>query len=118
MEKVSFITTESSYDLIVAFALPGCTPSDLKTLSLVRTPEAEVFLDEAEHGVLVSYEGLPEEADDLLTAIEMQGPIIHVTSQQNRYAVDVSSIGEASLAEAIRVLKLMNFDGHFDLRLC
>jgi hypothetical protein len=44
MERVSFIRTEETDDVIVAFAIEDLEPGQVKSLILVRTPKFEFVL--------------------------------------------------------------------------
>lgn len=47
MNTVAFITTEADKDLIVSFALVAShDPEEIESLTLLRTPIFEIFLDE------------------------------------------------------------------------
>ena len=56
MLNALFITNEDGTDLIVSFAIPVDEYYDVKSLILLRTPKYEIFMDEADRGVKVSYE--------------------------------------------------------------
>ena len=57
MRTVSFINTETKDDLIVSFALcVADDPIEVDSLTLLRPPKFEVFLEEGERGVKVSLE--------------------------------------------------------------
>ena len=54
MERVSFITTDSGDDLIMAFAIDRADLGEIRTLSLMRTPKYEFILDDSERGVFLT----------------------------------------------------------------
>ena len=67
MELVSFISIEDEPpDLILSFAIWQPELDDIRSLILMRTPEYEIILDEAERGVKVSDEALADDKDDML----------------------------------------------------
>ena len=64
MELVSFISIEDEPpDLILSFAIWQPELDDIRSLILLRTPEYEFILDEAERGVKVSDEALLDALD-------------------------------------------------------
>jgi hypothetical protein len=64
MKQVSFISVEDEDpDLILAFAVWHPELDDIRSLILLRTPKYEVFLDEAERGVNVSYDARMSDED-------------------------------------------------------
>ena len=72
MEIVNFISVESGKDLIVSFAVQALDdPSEIESLTLLRTPVYEHLLDESELGVHVSFDR-HEAADeyDLLEEVQ------------------------------------------------
>jgi len=65
MELVSFISIEDEPpDLILSFAIWQPELEDIRSLILLRTPEYEFILDEAERGVKVSDEALADDEYD------------------------------------------------------
>lgn len=54
MRTVSFIHAEITDDLIISFALCIDDPTDVESLTLIRTPKYELFFEEEERGVKVS----------------------------------------------------------------
>ena len=117
MEAVSFITTDSGDDLIVSFAIPGTAPMQVKSLILLRTPRFEGLLDTDERGVTVSYDDYPNEDDDFLQVIALRAESVDIITTRRRYTLNVQKVDEEDLKEAREVLKQMNFDQRFVLRL-
>jgi len=60
MGNVSLITTEDGDDLIVSFAVQEHDDFDVKSLTLIRTPQYEFALYDSERGVNVSYDDFPD----------------------------------------------------------
>jgi len=117
MERVSFITTESGDDLIVSFAIQASEDGEVKSLTLLRTPKYEFILDDTERGVIVSFDEFPEDEDDLLQGIELSETLVRIRTNHRDYELDVQAVDDEELKEAKRILKKMNFDDHFELRI-
>jgi hypothetical protein len=67
METVAFISTENGDDLIVSFAvIDPVDPTEIESLTLLRTPKYEHVLGDCERGVSVSFERYVEDAQELL----------------------------------------------------
>jgi len=116
MRTTKFITTESGKDLIVSFALrAGDGPAEIESLTLLRTPIYEGFLDESERGVTVSLE--LDVDHDLLEAHEFHrdSAIVWLRTQSREYKVDVSEVDPDELNSMCQVLALMNFDERLQL---
>lgn len=117
MEHVSFITTEDNDDLIVSFAIPTSDYADVRSLSLLRTPKYEFMLDAAERGVKVFYDDFPDDEDDFLEAIEIEGHVVVITTSHRSYTLNMQGVDEEELKEAMKILKTMNFDRRFTVRI-
>ena len=117
MERVSFITIESGDDLIVSFAIQASEDGEVKSLTLLRTPKHEFILDDAERGVSVSFEEFPQDEDDLLQEIELSEMFIRIRTNHRDYELDVQAVDDEELKEAKRILKKMNFDDRFELKI-
>jgi len=118
-EEVSFLSIESGTDLIVSYAITTDEPGDVISLTLLRTPKYEVFLDESEIGVHVSYEKDEEEPDavETLLSAEIESRTVTLTTYRRRFVLDIAYVGEEDIDQMKRVLKKMNFDGRFRLRI-
>jgi len=117
MKNVSFITTEEGDDLIVSFAIPGTDPSDVKSLTLLRTPKYEFILDDAERGVNVFFDDYPDDEVELLEAVEIERHVIQLVTSRRQYTLNVQDVDHEDMKQAKRVLKKMNFDERFGLRI-
>ena len=117
MKNVSFITTEEGDDLIVSFAIAGDDPYDVKNLTLLRTPKYEFILDDAERGVDVSFDDYLEEEGELLKEIEIEKHVVRLVTNRRRYTLDVRDVDDEEMKRAKKVLKNMNFDARFELRI-
>ena len=117
MKNVSFITTEEGDDLIVSFAIQGTDPYDVKSLTLLRTPQYEFILDDAERGVNVSFDDYPDDEVDLLEAVEIERHLVRLVTSLRQYTLNVQDVDYEEMKQAKRVLKKMNFDERFGLRM-
>ncbi len=117
MEQVDFITTESGDDLIVSFAIRGADPSEIRSLTLLRTPKYEFALDESQRGVHVSDEDCEDDEENLLKAVEFRGEQVRIICQNSDHQLDCNRVCEEELASAKRILDSMNFDNRFRIRI-
>jgi hypothetical protein len=113
MDRVAFITIESGTDLIVAFAIKGDEPVEVKSLILLRTPKYEFALDGWERGVSVSHDDFLDEDLDLLKSIELDRSTVRITTQRREYALDIQSVDRDKIQRAAEILEEMNFDKCF-----
>lgn len=117
MENASFITTEDADDLIVSFAVLLDELSDVKSLTLLRTPKYESILDESERGVKVFSDDFPNDGNELLEQVAIEGHVVTVTSHHRTYTVSIKDVEDREVNEAKSILKKMNFDGRFRLKI-
>ena len=114
MRTVSFIHTESKDDLIVSFALClADDPTDVESLTLLRT-KYEVFLEERERGVKVSFE-LEEKGLLKEVAFHRDAATVHVRTSECSFELDLRSVERVEIKDMLKVLKLMNFDGRLEI---
>ncbi len=118
-EEVSFLNVESGTDLIVSYAITGDEPGDVISITLLRTPKYEAFLDESEIGVHISYERDEEEPDavETLLSAQIEGRTVTLTTHHRQFVLDVARVEEEDIVQMKRVLKEMNFDGRFRLHI-
>jgi len=108
--RVNFITTEQKDDLIVSFAVAvGDSPGDILSLTLLRTPKYEFFLDPEERGVSVSWEE-DEDESELLLAVERSRDMVKLKTTRRGFILDVSRVDGGDLSRMRKVLQKMNFD--------
>jgi len=117
MENVWFITNEDGDDLIVSFAIPTDESGDVKSLTLLRTPKYEFALDESERGVKVSFEDFPDDRNELLKKLMIEGNMVTITTDYGTYTVNIEDVEQMEIQESKRILKKMNFDGRFELKI-
>ncbi len=113
MEQVDFITLESGDDLIVSFAIQGADSSEIRSLTLLRTPKYEFALDESERGVDVSDEDCEADGDNFLEEIEFRGKEVRIVSPNTNCWLDCSRVDPAELEGAKKIVLEMNFDDRF-----
>ena len=118
MEIVSFISIEDDPpDLILSFAIWHPELDDIRSLILLRTPKYEVFLDEAERGVNVSYEAWMNDQDEMLKRVELHDEMITIITTDRRFDLDISKVDEDEIEEAKKILNRMNFDDRFEMKI-
>jgi hypothetical protein len=117
MESASLITTEDADDLIVSFAILLDELCDVKSLTLLRTPKYEFILDESERGVKVLSDDFPNEENELLKQVAIEGDVVRVTSHYRTYTVSIKDVEAVEVQEAKKILKKMNFDKRFRLKI-
>jgi hypothetical protein len=118
MEHVSFISIEDEPpDLILSFAIWEPDLEGIRSLILMRTPEYEFVLDEAERGVKVSDEALLDDEDDMLENIEFGDYFVRIITNYNRFELDLSKVDKKEIDQAKALLKRMNFDNCFEIRI-
>lgn len=106
--QVEFITSESEQDLIVSFAL---APSASRSLTLLRSPQYEHLLPEAERGATVAPLDPREIERDLLVSVHWLAGRVVVKTQRHEYRLNISTVAENEIAEAKAVLQTMLKDG-------
>jgi hypothetical protein len=117
MENASFITNEDGDDLIVSFAIPVDEYGDVKSLTLLRTPKYEFALDESERGVKVSFDDFPDEKNELLEQVTIEGDVVTITTNYRTYTVSIRDVDGTEIEESRRILKKMNFDRRFEIKM-
>jgi len=115
MERVAFIQSESSEDLIVSFAIALEQPEEIRSLILMRTPKYEFLFDEFERGVSFSDEYNMDE-DDMLHSLVISQNVIHLQTLKQDYSLDIYGIDKKEISRAVKILRKMNFDNAFELR--
>lgn len=83
----------------------------------MRTPKYEFILDDAERGVNVSYEDFPDDEDDYLEEIEVSKDIVKLVTSHHRYTLNVRHVDDDEKKRMERILKKMNFDDRFILKI-
>jgi hypothetical protein len=116
---VGFITVQAGEDLIVSFAIcKPYDPADIKSLTILRTPKYEFFLEEWERGASVSFDqDLKGDEIVLLREVFYAPEDNHVTlhTDDRTYQLDVRKVDPKELSDMCRVLRKMNFDSSIRL---
>ncbi len=120
MNLVAFISTETGDDLIVAFAIcPPDDPTDVESLTLLRTPKYEALVYPWERGVSVSFGTEEDQGDEIVLVREVKygaaEKVVTVRSDKATYELDVRKVDPEELREMCRVLRKMNFDSSIKL---
>jgi hypothetical protein len=74
-------------------------------------------VDDTERGVRVSYDDFPDDDDDLLEAIEIQDQRVLIRTRHREYDLNVRGVDPEEIAETTEILKKMNDDDRFALRI-
>jgi len=116
MDIVAFIDTELGDDLIVSFAVQDREdPTEVETLTLLRTPKYESLEPPEERGVSVSFERFRDEERELLEEVRYSEDeqTLHLATPSRSSDLDVRKLDAKELAAMRRVLRRMNYDGRF-----
>jgi hypothetical protein len=119
MEQVEFITVESGEDLIVSFVILRDDGEDIRSITLMRTPICEQFLDEDERGVSVSDDDSEEDNEDnndLLEEILFRGEKVQLVTRDACYNLNCCRVDETEYAAARDTIAAMNFDKRFRIQ--
>lgn len=114
-ESVSFITTETGDDLVIAFVIGIDGSNDVLSLIPQRHPRFELLLRAEERGVLVSHEGFPDDEREVVQRVVARGFHVDIHTSVCCYHVDLSRVDAEEIAEARKVLLRMHRFGGFDL---
>ncbi len=110
MLRATLVTSEDDLDLIVSF---GLEPSAAQSLTLLRSPQYEHLLADEDRGTTIAHSGDPHPEPSYIKSVDWLGDTIEIVSTLRNYTVDVSKVEAADIADAKRVLALMNKDGRF-----
>jgi hypothetical protein len=109
-EVIAFISIEDEApDLIVSFALE---PSAYRSITLLRTPAYEGILPEEERGVAV-LAGEHGDSRDVLKSISFGSELISINATSTSHLLARGRVSDEEIAEALVMLKRMNFDKRF-----
>jgi hypothetical protein len=118
-ELVAFITAQTGDDLIVSFAVcKPDDPTDIESLTILRTPKYEGFLYEWERGASVSFDRDLEGGERaLLREVIYTSDDKRITLRTDRrtYELDVRKVDPRELSAMCRVFRKMNFDSSIQL---
>jgi hypothetical protein len=113
METVAFISTENGDDLIVSFAVVDpADPTEIESLTLLRTPKHEPLLPDRERGVSVSFERFVENDDEVLEEIHLgtKPAVVRLITNLRNYDLDLRKVDEKEVKAMREVLSRMNHD--------
>ncbi len=113
MEAVAFISIKNGDDLIVSFAvIEPADPTEVNSLTLLRTPKYEHLLGEWERGVSVSFERYVEDDDEMLEEVHLDGKsaVVRLTTSLRSYELDLRKVDEREVKAMRKVLTRMNYD--------
>ena len=104
MDTVAFISSELGDDLVVSFAVQTPEdPTEIESLTLLRTPKYESLLDPHERGVSVSFERFPDDGDerDLLQEVRYseRDATVELETAARHYRLDVRKVGPEQIAD-------------------
>jgi hypothetical protein len=116
-EFVAFLTAETGDDLIVSFAIcEPDDPTDIESLTILRTPKYEFFLDERERGATVSFRTEGNERVMLREVVYApDDKWIKLRDDHHTYKLDVRKVDPRELSAMCRVFRKMNFDSSIQL---
>ena len=83
----------------------------------MRTPKYEFVFDEAERGVRVSDEAWLDDEDDMLEKIEFGDDFVRVIANRHQFELDLRKVDKKEIKHAKAILKRMNFDNRFEMRI-
>ena len=118
-ELVAFITAQTGDDLVISFAVCKLDdPTDIESLTILRTPKYEAFLDEWERGASVSFDR-DLEGDERVLLREVvyasDDKCITLSTSHHTYKLDVRKVDPSELSTMCGVLRKMNFDSSIQL---
>jgi hypothetical protein len=113
-ELVAFITVQRGDDLIISFAVcKPDDPADIESLTILRTPKYEFFLDERERGASVSFHRELEGDETELLREVFYAPddkCITLRTSHQTYKLDVRKVDPSELSAMCDIFRKMNFD--------
>jgi hypothetical protein len=118
-ELVAFITVQRGDDLVISFAVcKRDDPTDFESLTILRTPKYEFFLDERERGASVSF-ARDREGDELVLLQEVfyapDDQYLTLRTGRHTYKLDVGKVDPSELSAMCDVFRKMNFDSSIQL---
>ena len=115
---VAFITVQTGDDLIVSFAIcKPDDPSDIESLTILRTPKYEFFLHEWERGASLSFRDPEGDERAMLREVVYASDDRSITlcTDYRTYRLDVRKVDPSELSAMRRVFRKMNFDSSIRL---
>jgi FMN phosphatase YigB (HAD superfamily) len=118
-EPVAFVSLETGDDLIVSFFVYSSEdPTEGRSITLLRDVKWERLLPDEERGVKVSDEADTEEdwQDNFLVEVRVGSKALELTSSRYKRKLDLKRLSNADRKAMTKVLKRMNFDRRFRLK--
>jgi hypothetical protein len=113
-ELVAFITAQTRDDLVISFAVcKPDDPTDIESLTILRTPKYEAFLNEWERGASVSFDRDLEGDERVLLREVFYVPddkCITLGTDHQTYKLDVRKVDPSELSAMCGTFRKMNFD--------
>src|ERR1700730_13160580 len=118
-QRVAFITVQRGEDLVISFAVcKPDDPADIESLTILRTPKYEFFLDERERGASVSF-ARNREGDEVVLLREVfyapDDKCVTVRTDHRIYKLDVRKVDPSELSVMCGAFRKMNFDSSIRL---
>ena len=83
----------------------------------MRTPKYVFILDETERGVKVSDEALLDDEDGMLKEIEFCDDFVRIIANHHQFELDLRKVDKEGIEQEKTLLKRMNFDNRFEIRI-
>ena len=83
----------------------------------MRTPKYEFVFDEGERGVRVSDEAWLHDEDDMLKEIGFGDDLVRIVTNRHQFELDLREVDRKEIKQAKAILKRMNFDNRFEIRI-
>jgi hypothetical protein len=97
----------------VSFAvIDPAEPTEIESLTLLRTPKYEHLLGDWERGVSVSFERYVEDDDELLEELHLdrKSAVVRLTTSLRNYELDLRKVDDREVKAMRKVLARMNYD--------
>jgi len=115
MDTVNFITIDSGVDLVLAFSFDEGTLFGVDGFIIQRTPKFEMILRPDERGPSVDWTDKDERI--LLKRVIVTPGEVFIETTRDNHTFDLSRISGEEYSDMVSVLKKMNFDNIFDLKI-
>ena len=115
MDTVNFVTINSGVDLVLAFSFDEGTRFGVDGYIIQRTPKFEMILRPDERGPSVDWTDKDERI--LLKRVNVTSSKVLIETTRDKYTFDISKISGEEYSDMVSVLKKMNFDNVFDLKI-
>ena len=115
MDAVNFITIETGDDLILSFSFDEGTRFGVDGFIVQRTPKFELILKPDERGPSVDWTDDDERI--LIKKINVTPREVLIETTREKHIFDLSNISGEEYSGMVSVLKKMNFDNVFDLKI-